>query len=235
MTLADRIAAVLDRRSVLLAFCALPFAVLLIVDLISRLDWQNAERGAAPRESEPRAQAAFLVLEEQSSRTQDGDPRACGNRRLQRLGPGDRECEGCASRAGPHGRPDPGEGRQSRIPVSRAWISRAPSRTASMPSSSRAGAGVRYSAAIVGRPAESSALRIRRRSSILDAAHRRVPPASGDAEPARRLSRAMSSSRPEPIVVRGSGALAGWLAATRRLSPATADAAARCGRRRADR
>ena len=37
----DRIAAVLGRRSVLFAFCALPCAVLLIIDLTGRNDWQT--------------------------------------------------------------------------------------------------------------------------------------------------------------------------------------------------
>ena len=47
MTLRDRIAAVLDRRWVLLAFCALPCAALLIADLMGRHDLEN--RAAALR------------------------------------------------------------------------------------------------------------------------------------------------------------------------------------------
>ena len=41
MTLRNRIAAVLDRRWVLLAFCALPCAALLIADLMGRHDLEN--------------------------------------------------------------------------------------------------------------------------------------------------------------------------------------------------
>ena len=50
MTLLDRIAAVLDRRSVLFACCALPCAALLTVDLTSRLDWRS-EAAALRREN----------------------------------------------------------------------------------------------------------------------------------------------------------------------------------------
>ena len=48
MIIADKIGALLDRRSVLLVFCALPFALLLIVDLTGRQRLADADRGIAP-------------------------------------------------------------------------------------------------------------------------------------------------------------------------------------------
>ena len=232
MTIADRIAAVLDRRSVLLAFCALPFAILLIVDLTSRLDWQTQSAALRRENLSLELRQLSSVLEEQSVATKTA---------IRVLA----ETDGFSDWAqeivsAKDALREPGR-TGAQTPAKEAVKDPGQPRL-DLKSAEQNG----IDAFFVESLGAGASLQRRDRGRTFE----RARSGSGGGQVPRRAHRGPSRDRrprapvsflgdefiaARPIVVRGSGAVAGWLAATRHLSSRDSDAAAGCDRRRAQR
>ena len=216
MSLANRIAAALDRRSVLLAFCALPCAALLIVDMVSRHDL-HSEAAALRRENlDLEVKQLSSALDRQSNELEAG---------LRALASTDGFAE-WVQEGSKEGSRETGRASGKEFAKDSAKDSQNPLRFDIKSAAQRGIDGffvamptqvVRYGAAIVdGRLVESAPATgaVKYLASIISAAS----VASTDTE--ARIGFADDEFiAAEPIMVRGSSVPAAWIAATRRLSP----------------
>jgi diguanylate cyclase (GGDEF)-like protein/PAS domain S-box-containing protein len=217
VTLSNRIAAALDRRSVLLAFCALPCAALLIVDLVSRHHW-HSEAAALRREN-----LGLEIKQLSSAIDRQSNELEAGVRALAATeGFADWVQESSKDGARESGRPS---GRE--LAKDSAKDPQTPPRFDVKGAEQRGINGffvatptqlVRYGGVIVDdrlvdRAPEPGAVK------YLDSVIAAASVANGDAE-ARVGFADDEFIAAEPIMVRGSSVPAGWVAATRRLSPA---------------
>ena len=217
MTLTHRIAALLDRRSVLLAFCALPCAALLIVDLVSRHHWQS-EAAALRREN-----LGLEIKQLSSAIDRQSSELAAGVRALADAdGFAEWVQEGSKDGARETGRPSVKEpakdgAKDPQMPPPRFDVKSAEQwgingffvRT---PTQVVRYAGVILDGRLIDRAPGPGAVK------FLDSAIAAASVASGDAGP--RVGFADDEFiAAEPIMLRGSSVPAGWIAATRRLSP----------------
>jgi diguanylate cyclase (GGDEF)-like protein/PAS domain S-box-containing protein len=209
VTLRNRIAAVLDRRWVLLAFCALPCAALLIADLMGRHDLEN--RATALR----RENLGLEIKQLASSVEQQSYELGAAARALaENDGFADWLQESSKDIAREASRPNAKELESTpRIDVKSAELRGVDGLFIATPAQV-----VRYGAAIVDgrlveRAPDSDAVK------YLDSVIAAATATGGDAE-ARIAFVDDEFIAVQPLMVRGSSVPVGWLAATRALSPA---------------
>jgi diguanylate cyclase (GGDEF)-like protein/PAS domain S-box-containing protein len=216
VTLRNRIAAVLDRRSVLLAFCALPCAVLLIVDLMSRRD-AHSEAAALRRENVGlEIRQLSSAVDRESSQLEAG---------LRALVDSDGFVE-WVQESSKDGARESGRPNGKEVAKDSAKDTQAPPPRVDVKSAEQRGIDgffvatpmqvVRYGGVIedgrlIERAPEPAAVKYL--DSVITAA------SSGDGE-VRSGFADDEFIAVQPITVRGSSVPAGWIAATRRLSPA---------------
>jgi diguanylate cyclase (GGDEF)-like protein/PAS domain S-box-containing protein len=219
VTLRNRIAAVLDRRSVLLAFCALPCAALLIVNLTSRHDWLS-EAAALRREN-----LSLEIKQLSSAVDRESSQLEAGLRTLVDTdGFGEWVQESAKEGTRESGRPNAKElAKESakdppaappRFDVKSAGQRGIDGFFVTSPTQVVRYGGVIEDGRLIERAPDPGAVKYL--ASVIAAA------SGGDAE-TRSGFADDEFIAVEPIMVRGSSVPAGWIAATRRLSPALLD------------